>query len=420
MKRKVRAGSLIYALCITLILSILSGSLILLAFNTRTIIERNFIVEKQLTNVSSALNYYLTNAAEWDSRESIILDLFEHGADSVNVRKKRWGLFDVITCQAHQGGARAESAFMVGDKRPGELTSLYLADQNKPLAVCGKTLIRGKAFLPLQGVKRAYIEGQNFMGNQLVEGVTQVSSSKLPDLEKENELSAFTDRQFSGTDSVIDIRDLESDKVVINSFRNHTIVLLTAGNLDLDNYMLRGNIILKCSGAVNVKSSSQVEDIIIFGKSIEIQKGFAGSFQAFAEDSIVVGEEVKLNYPSSVCILATKKTIANSRINLRRNCIVKGNVANFNAVDIQSKYVSIRMDEGVKITGLVYTPGYMDFKGYVVGSLYAGGFILKTPSAVYENHLLNAVVNAAELPNYYVGRFIEKGGGRRATIKKLL
>jgi hypothetical protein len=78
------------------------------------------------------------------------------------------------------------------------------------------------------------------------------------------------------------------------------------------------------------------------------------------------------------------------------------------------------MDEGVKVTGLVYTPGYMDFKGDVTGSLYCGGFILRTPSAVYENHLLNAVVNAVELPGYYVGRFIGTISERKARIKKLL
>lgn len=420
MKCKVRAGSLIYALCITLILSILSGSLILLAFNTRTLIERNFIAEKQLTNVSSALNYYLTNASDWDNSGSIELDLFKKGADSVEITKKRWGLFDVVNCRAHQGATKAEGAFMVGLKRPADLTALYLSDQNKPLAVCGRTLIKGKTFLPLQGIKRAYIEGQNFMGSQLVKGLTKVSGPTVPELEKENELSAFIRRQFNDTDSILSIEELKTNKVLVNSFNHRTIILLSTADVDLDNYTLKGNVIIKCAGTVTIKPSSVLQDILIFGKAIEFKKGFAGNLQAFAEDSITVGEEVKLNYPSSVCILATKKAEANSRLTLLRNSLVKGNVVNFNAADIQSKYINIKMDEGVKVTGLVYTPGYMDFKGDVTGSLYCGGFILRTPSAVYENHLLNAVVNAAELPDYYVGRFIGTTSERKAIIKKLL
>jgi hypothetical protein len=420
MKCKVRAGSLIYALCITLILSILSGSLILLAFNTRALIERNFIAEKQLTNVSSALNYYLTNASDWGNNGSIEVDLFNKGADSVEIRKKLWGLFDVVNCRAHQGATEAEGAFMVGDKRPADLTALYLSDQNKPLAVCGKTLIKGKAFLPLQGIKRAYIEGQNFMGSQLVEGVAKVSGLTVPELEKENELSVFIKKQFNDTDSILSIEELQANKVLVNSFKDRTIVLLSKANVDLDNYTLKGNVIIKCVGTVTIKPSSVLQDILIFGNAIEFKKGFAGNLQAFAEDSITVGEEVTLNYPSTVCILVTKKAVANSRITLFRNSLVKGNVVNFNAADIQSKYINIKMDEGVEVTGLVYTPGYMDFKGDVTGSLYCGGFILRTPSAVYENHLLNAVVNAAELPGYYVGRFIGITSERKARIKKLL
>ena len=42
-------------------------------------------------------------------------------------------------------------------------------------------------------------------------------------------------------------------------------------------------------------------------------------------------------------------------------------------------------------------------KGQVHGSLYTDKFLLSTPSSVYENHLLNATIDASALPASFVG-----------------
>lgn len=415
----IRAGSLIYALCITLILSILSGSLILLAFNTRTVVDNNFISEKQIRNISSALNYYLTSTNSQNESDRITLDLFDNGNDSVEIEKRQWGALNLIHCKAHQGDRRFDSYFLIGDKPLKKLTALYLGDQNKPLALCGKTIIRGDCFLPKQGVKRAYIEGQSFSGKNLIDGNTQKSLSTLPDLDKNFRVYPVLQKHTFLTDSVVDIQNLEANKIVSNPFSNKTLILTAQNDLELDNYQLQGNIIIQCDRKVTIKSSSFLTDILIQSKSIAIEKNFSGTFQGFASDSIIVGEDVQLNYPSSLLLTSDKEINNNSKIVLMRRSSIKGNVVNFNSLNIQDKSVNIRLNEECLVEGLVYSNGYVDLKGTIIGSLYCNGFILKTPSAVYENHLLNASINSTELPEFYVGSFPIAEVRRKAVIKRV-
>lgn len=420
MKQTVRAGSLLYALCIALILSILSSSIILLAFNVRNAIDRDLLFQRELRNVSSAVNYYLIFHDRW-SYNTQTIDLFDHGSDKVDIKQKPWGFFDVVCCKAYQNTVYGEAAFMIGDKPVNNITALYLSDNNKPLAVCGKTHIRGRSYLPVQGIKRAYIEGQNFTGNKLIEGEQLRSGPVIKEFLKKYELSSFTAMHIGSEDSVIDIHSLDANKNIFNSFLNKTIVITAAGDLDMDNFSLTGNIIVQSTGRVSIKSSSKLEQVLIVGESIIVEKGFEGSLQLFATDSIIIKEEVKLSYPSSVCVFHSAGTKAdNSKIHVSRDVVVKGVVANGNAMDVQKRAVNLKIDEGALITGLVYSGGYIDFKGSVAGSLYCGGFILRTPSAVYENHLLNAVINAEALPADYVGVFPDQEVKRKAIIGKLL
>ena len=92
---------------------------------------------------------------------------------------------------------------------------------------------------------------------------------------------------------------------------------------------------------------------------------------------------------------------------------------NFNQFDVQKKATNIQLSDGSSVEGLVYSKGYIDFKGNITGSLYCNGFILRTPSAVYENHLLNASINSTELPEFYVGNFPSEDVKRRAVVKRL-
>ena len=416
----IRAGSLIYAIVIALIMAILTSSLILLSFNIHKEIEFEIISERQITNVKSALNFYLTTPDLQFENNRISIDLFENHEDSVDIEKGFWGLYELIHCKAHKGNKKAIANYLLGEKRPDSLVALYLSDQNKPLALCGNTLIKGETFLPAQGVKRAYIENQNFTMTKLVDGAVQKSTPDLPTFSKMimSQCSAIFERDKSD-DSVLILSESDFKQNFVNSFSNPTVVLKCIGDLVLENTQVSGNIVLRCLGQLTVKPSAHIDGVLIIAKSIVIEPNCKLTFQGFVSDSIIVGQETHLNYPSGLYIINRQGMNSVSKISLGKNCQIKGNIINFNSQPLINKLSSLSIEEGVNIIGLVYSNGYTSLRGNISGSLFCQGFLLRTHSALYENHLLNVQINADALPSFFVGTVSPFSNKRKALINIL-
>ena len=72
------------------------------------------------------------------------------------------------------------------------------------------------------------------------------------------------------------------------------------------------------------------------------------------------------------------------------------------------KQVDISVAKKAVVYGQVFSCGTIDLKGCVYGSVLTNKFILRTPSAVYENHLLDATIDVSKLPVEYAGIVIMK------------
>ena len=229
-----------------------------------------------------------------------------------------------------------------------------------------------------------------------------------------------TDKFHSNEDTIVDIMSLEANKKVSNSFSNKTLLLLSVRDIDLENFQLSGNIVIMSKGLVHVRSSSQLRDVLIVSKRITIDKNFTGNFQGFAQDSIGVNEDVTLNLPSALCLISDPKSGNLGKISVARRSKIYGGVICMNSANLSSPIVNISLAEGACVQGMVYTQGLVEHKGSIIGSLYCGGFMLRTASATYENHLLNAEINSLNLPDYFVGIFPVLETKRKAIIKMLL
>ncbi len=132
----------------------------------------------------------------------------------------------------------------------------------KPLYITGKTEIEGTYYLPKKGIKRAYIEGESFIG-------------KMPDLKKHHtskkdipkfnlswlyNFERYVEQLKSDRDSIVEIKDLRA-----NSFTNSTLLLEFSSDIYI-NQNLSGNIIIECQGTVTIGSSASLENIIIRAK----------------------------------------------------------------------------------------------------------------------------------------------------------
>ncbi len=417
----IKAGALLYAMFLVIVITLISASFILVNYyNSAYVI--NVIKQEQLyQDVNSGINYGLSFYKEIPINKKTEIDLYDDEAHKVKLSKKNWGAFYIITVESSWKNKFVSKAVLVGNNiNEGEKVALYLADQNKPLSLTGKTNIVGDCYLPKAGVKRAYIEGKSFVGNKLINGLKRNSSKILPaineELIKENEI------QFSihnPEDSLVDFELVMEKDSIINSFQNKTLVLHSPLPIEISNQVIEGNIIVKSGNKIVVKRSATITNAILYAKGIVLQHDFEGTVQLFASDSIVVEEDCHLRYPSVLALLGKGSTEITRKIVIGKDVEIKGAAFLYNENFDRKHQALIAIGEKSKITGQVYSSELLELRGEVYGGAFCKKLLLKTPSSVYENHLMDAVINREELSEHFIGVPLTETIAQQRIIKWL-
>lgn len=415
-----KGGALIFAIILALLISIISSSLIMFGYLNSLETEIQFNRDRVMRNVNSGLMLLMSDQDIVGLNETKVLDLFSEGKDTITLSRKSWGGFEVACVKGSSGGFEFERSAILGIKEADTLQALYLADLDRQLALCGKTVLKGTCSLPRSGIKRAYIEGQNFIGDKFVNGNIQNSTRDLPSLNKDQ--VQILKNEFGGageTDSIISYDPGEPGDSIRVPFSGKTLRIVSDGIIILDQNF-SGNIRIVSQREIRVMKGASLENVLLFAPVIRIGEGFTGRLQAFASDSLLVEEEVKLLYPSVLACLRNSSSPAVIYLGLGKKSEVTGCVLadNGGIFDIRQN-AHISLDENSKVTGQVYSSMSIDLKGSVFGSVYCRTFLLKTSSGVYENHLLNAAIDRTELSKHYLGSNLLSPGRRKGVLKWL-
>lgn len=389
----IRAHALYFTLVIALIIAMLSGSLILVAYYYRIHSINTETQNKLLRNLSSGTSLLLSSDSDLEYNKSITLDLFDEQNDSITIQKIPWGLFDIGIINSFKRKNYIHRAFMYGFLPKNDGTALYLQDLNRPLSLCGKTILRGTCYLPQAGVKRAYIAGKSYQGSKLLYGTRKKSNKKLPKLQKVR-LDQLIKQLRDIKAAAVPNKDINDNSFLLPT----TIEKLETTTLDT---IYSGNLILYSPTHVTITNDAILHNTIVYAESITVEKGFEGKAQLFAIDSITLEKDVSLNYPSSLGILKNEKTDQQPFISVGENSTVTGIIFTLQAEYDRLKTM-ISLNKGSIITGQVYSDGFIDLQGQVLGAVYTHKFSLKTPASVYENHLLDAEINIEKLPEDFV------------------
>ena len=294
---------------------------------------------------------------------------------------------------------------MFGQKIAGQnAIGLYLADKGHYLSLAGDTYLSGQTFLPKLGARKAYIDGKSFKYKKIAEGEISESSENLPQLTQVLK-QTIEERIFgisSVTDSLIDIDEVKATKLS-NSFRDKTIRLYSEGEIILNGQELSGNIIVQSETRIILTRKSRLENIICAAPLIWVDDKFEGRVQLIANDTLDVGKEVLLHYPSSLIVAGIERSAATLIIGAQSR--IEGSVLAYTGFPKTDATLFIMED--AYITGLVYCAGKVQHNGKVFGSLYCNKFFLQTRQGYYENHLLNAWIDPTSLePDYAGGAFM--------------
>jgi hypothetical protein len=398
-----RSNALFVVIVMSLVIGIIISAFVLLSMHYRFYVRKNLLHQRVELNAASGVELILAEGNRFTYGVDSPIDLFGTGADSVFLKKMRWGIFDVGVSRSCSRGVEAVRAFQIGSK-PGELASaaVYLVDEGSSLAISGKTLLKGVCYLPEAVVRPVQISGNFFSGTKLVDGAVKRSATKLPPIDNQ------------AVEKILDLFDAKSDslsrqflmatdniKKIERSFRDTTMLVRKSGPLTLTgNYS--GNIILMSDTLITILSEASLTDVVIVAPEIIVKEGFQGNFQAFASKMISVENNCVLAYPSVLGII--KKDFSEEdqpSIVIQKGSVINGFVFSYQVVeDLRRTLVSV--EESSEVVGQIYSDGYLQVKGMVKGGVMCRKFVLNSPSSFYENYLLNATIDHTLLSSQYL------------------
>lgn len=405
---KLNGGSLFYALAVSILIGMLTGSVILAEYYHRCLLHNNLIREEVIRNAESGIIYFCTSE-DMDVSETVDVDLFNRGKDSVLLQRKSWGVYDVCISTAHTGSIIAERIAMIGTYSAKENDfSLWLADMDRPVFVTGTTQINGKCYLPKAGIERAYIEGKSYSGRNLVYGTIELSERFIPHYvgERMNELEQLFTISSLESDTLVEWSSVAHGDEIVRSFSEKRLVISSDSPIHLSGQHLSGQIVLCSATSIIVDKTCTLQNIIITAPRIVIENSVEGYFQAFARDSLIVRSDVQLGYPTALGIVPVSGAIEQAALFVDRNTYIGGEIfLATDATDYKHQGSVIIQPEST-IEGSVYCAGSVDLKGEVLGSVSCQKFILKTNSATYENHLMDAVIDCSQRSEFWLGSLL--------------
>jgi len=415
----VKGSALHLALVIALVVTIMLGSLIYLHYFYRQQqqqVDRHEILQQELrAGITLALSNDFT-ATEGDSLFLSPLNL----RDSLRVGKRPWGLFDAITVRSWRLADSLNRAFLAGVV-PRDSTVLYVVDEDRPLSISGKSVIQGKAPLPKSGIRPAFVDGEYYSGiEQMVDGKIEESTSTLPGHEADR-IDALKDLYKRST-APNDWPPLPPDRALRRSFLEPPVyyTVKSPGSLLQDSVV--GNIVIIADSSVTITAQTVWKDAILIAPHIKLEENFSGQGQFFALDSLTVGRQARLRYPSVVALLASDSTPPPLKLRIEEDSHIEGLVLHHRATIDDQKDI-LELGKNVHIHGDVISYGLLKYTDPVTvhGSVYTYRLITQRPSSLYENYLINLTLERSKLHPYFVRpHFWTSDGKRKLAIVQWL
>lgn len=345
---KLNCNALLVTVIISLIIFMLMSGVVVLAFYNRTYEQRADHEAAARSNLTSAINFILSDTA-LNAKPGILKD--------VEIERSAWGLCALAVVRSHE----QKRAFLYGTSLSFN-ACLYLADHGRPLSLTGKTLLHGDVYVSTAGMVYEH--------NQL-EGTIKYSGPNLPPLD-----SSFI-KYLPVAQTVSAVPDS-----LTQSFFSSTYIIYQKKLITLNNVKLKGRIVVRSDSAIVVNSKCVLDNVILIAPRIEFRKGFTGRVQAFGQ--IVVEDECLFSYPSC---------LAQDNIQLGRNCRFHGMLLGRDEVSIS---------EGTVVNGIVYTKGNTALQGRVNGIVLTEFFKSISATTEYQNYLTDAEINRSKLSEWFV------------------
>ncbi|MCL6220597.1 hypothetical protein [Zunongwangia pacifica] len=381
---RLNANALYVVLIIGVLVAILLGSFLLLAHHQRLFQLKSFNTSK---NISALHQAFFT---------------YPESKDGLKNTSDYWGAFRKV--QIEDEDHQLVKAALLCGKKDSVYPSLYLEDHHSPLVLAGKSSLEGRLELPDGYWKPGAVNGRYFSGTTTIKRINP--SAEMPPIN-------FEWRRY--VEGLLQGNNVESKKLNLvrnqlnNSFLEPVNLIQSHGGIFLQAELI-GNIIVRDDVGIKVSANSKLQDIVLVAPHITIEKGFKGTIHCIA-NHIEIENNVLLNYPSSLVVIEDEeKTAINDGIYtdiiIGENTLLSGFVVflNNNSNLYDNRNVDISLGTNSRLVGDVYSQGYLELKGEVIGSIYTSYFMYASDrGGKYINYLYDSRISLNELKTHYIG-----------------
>ncbi|WP_299254069.1 hypothetical protein [uncultured Aquimarina sp.] len=407
-----KAGSLLYAIYVCLIIAILSGGLIYVFTINKTLATRQSVKEQLIDRCTSCFNYFLLNSVLFGKTSTQQVDLFNDGL-ICEFTKERWGMYSKLLGKSFFKKDTIDRNYIIGEVVDQNPLALYLCDFGEELKISGTTKIKGNVRLPKKRYKVVNILGNQQANNPKLEGNITVSSQNLPKI-------ISPKLKYPNNTIETTLSKLKENQPIFRGFDQKTAIVYLDKGESLDRLNIKGNFIFKSRDTIRIDDTTKIEDVIVQAPKVVLEEGFEGSLQIYADKEVDIESDVKLRYPSCIVIEASTRDYK-KKINIAEDVEIYGGIV-INGSSFREKQNNfVAIDQNSLVMGDVYCNGIMELKGSIIGSLYTHKLQLETRSSKYADVILNGVIDATELPDNFVRLplFGSTGENRFERIKNI-
>jgi len=392
----IRASALYISLIISILIVLICGALLMIGFTYKMYERKQKRLMALKENIASGMLMVLQKEFKTDT--SMRISLFGQDRDSVLVEKRTWGIYEIGVVKSWIQHDSLGTAFMIGSRLTDTLRVLYLTDEDRPMSITGESMIKGTAYLPRSGIKAGYVESYGYKDKTLVYGSVKPSGRTLPkpDIDLIERIRELRDSAIDSTTQLPDsIKNSFTGKLARFHFTKE--VLLPSG------FSAKGNVIISSDSLIVVAEGSSLDKVILLAPEVRIEKKFRGNLQAFAADSIVLGDSVQLSYPSALVLIKNDSTKFQAVIKVGKDVRIAGQLFAYEG-ERSLLMPILSIGERSVIKGEIWCQGYVGLKKKAVvhGSVSAIRLMANVGTAIYENYLIDVRLDKKALSKYYL------------------
>lgn len=403
------AGALLLVVTVSVIITAVLLALILLVSNRRLLVERDTLRQQLRRNLYSGLAYAQAHP-DLPAFRPLGVDLFGEGGDSVQIVRKPWGVFDVAVLTATKGPFRDTAVALLGSTfGPVNRAALYLTDERVPLSINEDAQVQGGAWLPqAEGIRPANLPlvGSRRTGAAVM-GPVHISQSTLP-IASDSTLGRLKEYANLHLASLLPAGSSPQAELARarNSFQGLPAVWYHNGPFTVQG-TLDGQVVIASSQRLIVSASSQLDNVLLLAPTILVEAGFRGRVQLIARDTVAVGDNCSLDYPSAVCAYGASKT---TLVSVGAGSRIQGAV--IAAAAEPGLGCRVLLTPATIIEGQIFSAGVVENCGTVHGTVMCRRLVYKGVGSFYENYLVNSILSRTALsPHFLTTRLLNRAAG---------